>query len=349
VEALRDAAIRLRLAAPAGEPVEDSQFQAALESSRHPTLIVDDDDRICFANAAAAQLLQQSSERLVRSRAQEHLIAECPDHFGDEQPARLRTPPRISDHPPIFDVRLPDGRPVRAFQQTLFDRWKRRTHVCIELEERSASSPESTLCAVGRLAGELAHDINNQLSAALNYVFVLQRRLGRSDALASHLDELHGAAWQAAALADGLKLIGRRRSLEVEWLRLDEVLSTLAPLLRHLASDARIELRTERGLPRIRAPLAYIEQLIIMLVLSSLRRGSPGSTLTLRTGTVRTPADAIELRLSCELTDPYGLSAHALSARSSMKSTHGGLRRAIRHCRARLGHDKTRIWIDLQP
>jgi hypothetical protein len=245
-----------------------------------------------------------------------------------------------------FEVVLPSGRRAIASQRALPDRWDRRSHTCIELEERSTACSESTLESMGRLAGELAHDINNQLSAALNYVFVLQRRLGRIPACGPHLDGLHAAAWQAASLASSLKLVARKRSQQPEWVQLDGVVSAMLPLLRHLVGDARVELRAELGLPQLYAPLAYVEQLIVMLTLSSIQRGAAESSVTLCTSSLRLGGDPA-VRLSCELTTAHGRSAAGRAERAMGSSMHGGLRRAVKHCHGHLAHDATRIWVDL--
>jgi signal transduction histidine kinase len=319
------------------EPSLEGVSRSALETSPHAILIVDAGDRICFANASAVRLLDTPLERILDCDPHDLLVTSDRTALG-----------HVGCPPHQLDVQLPDGRGATAHVRSLSDRCERPTHLCIEFAIQRGGGADSTLEAVGRLAGELAHDINNQLSAALNYVFVLQRRLGKTDGLASHLDELHGAAWHAATLADSLKLMARRRSTETESLDLHDIVSTLAPLLRHLMSDARIEFQLDCAVHHLHAPRAYIEQMVVMLALSAIRRGTPGSTLTVRTSAITPhPDGTIHMRLSFELDDPYGLSRRARPVRAAARSTHGGLRRAIKHCRARLGHDATRIWVDL--
>jgi nitrogen-specific signal transduction histidine kinase len=329
--------VRLLRAAPLLEPSMEEASRSALETSPHPILIADSEHRLCFANVAAVLLLGTPLEQILRRDPSDFLVTS--DHTA------LR---RVGCAPRQLAVQLPDGRPATAHVRTLRDRFERPTHLCIELEAQTGGSTHTTLDAVGRLAGELAHDINNQLSAALNYVFVLQRRLAKVDGLANHLEELHGAAWHAATLADSLKLMARRRSAEAESIDLHEIVNTLAPLLRHLLDDTVIEFRLDCPLPDLHAPRAYAEQLVVMLALSAVRRGGPGSRLTVQTSAIAPHTDGtIDVRLSFELHDPYDVSRRARLAGAGTRSPHGGLRRAIKHCRARLGHDSTRIWVDL--
>jgi len=328
---------RLRRPAPAVEPSLEAAARSALETSPHAILLVDTVDRICFANAAAVRLLDTPLEQLLGSDPHDVVIASDRTALG-----------RVGCPPHQLDVQLPDGRRAMAHVRSLSDRCERPTHLCIEFAAQLSGGADSTLEAVGRLAGELAHDINNQLSAALNYVFVLQRRLGKAEGIATHLEELHGAAWHAATLADSLKLMARRRSAEAESLDLHDIVSTLAPLLRHLMNDTTLEFELDSAVHDLHAPRAYVEQMVVMLALSAVRRGTPGSTLTVRTSAIAPhPDGTTHMRLSFELDDPYGPSRSARLTRAAARSTHGGLRRAIKHCRARLGHDATRIWVDL--
>lgn len=327
-------------------PLDAGLWRGALEASSHATLIADAEGRIRFVNQAAARLLRRAPDELSDRLLRECLIAL--DDRGQDQPGNW---PHVTLPPHCFEVRLADGRVASATQRPLSDRWDRTTHVCIELEERVESRAGATLELIGRLAGELAHDINNQLSAALNYVFVLQRRLGAAPELAPHLSGLHDATWQAAMLADGLKLVARKRVPERAALQLEQVVNQVAPLLRHLVRGARVEVRGEPELPEIHAPLAYAEQLIITLALTALRRGAGDRGLIVRVAGVRGPDAVTRVRLSYELVHAQGPACDPQLARAaaSLRSTHhGALRRAIRLCGARLGHDARRVWVDFE-
>jgi nitrogen-specific signal transduction histidine kinase len=324
------------------EALDVGVLRGALEHSAQATLIADGDRRIVFANAAAERLLRCSQSQLLHASLHDgmfELLEGDADCLGRPEPG--------SQQPQRLNVRLPDGRVLGMSQRTLQDRWGRTSHVCLELEaDREALRAGSSLDLIGRLAGELAHDINNQLSAALNYVFVLQRRLGRATELTPHLAGLQSATWQAAMLADGLKLIARRRSTEPESLQLEAVVTQLTPLLRHLAHGARVELRCDHAVPRVRAPLAYAEQLVITLALTALGRGEADRNLLIRIGS----AGASGVRLSCEPTAGGPSLACAARMARSMSAPrgprHGALRRAVKLCRARLGHDGRRVFAD---
>jgi hypothetical protein len=217
--------------------------------------------------------------------------------------------------------------------------------VCIGLEPAQRPSAVSAIDVLGRLTGELVHDINNQLSAALNYVFILQRRVGREEPWASHLDGLQAAAWRAAALAGGLRLVGRKRSAEPQCLRLGETIEALEPLLQHVATGVQLELRLAQGLPEVHAPLAYLEQVVMMVALYALGRAPIGSTLRLQTELAsRDPSSEPIARLVFELITDFATASSP--PRAAMAQANGVLRRALKRCGARLGHDDRRVWVE---
>jgi nitrogen-specific signal transduction histidine kinase len=320
--------------------LEAAQLSAALEGSSQPLLIVDECDRICFANSAVARLLGVRTEHLLQAHLRDHLLSL--DRSGSWADGMLQ---RLEHGPCTLELSLPDGRGVRARLTSLCDAWGEPSHVCIGLEEAKPQGAEAALDALGRLAGELAHDINNQLSAALNYIFILQRRLGRDGPLTNHLDELQAAAWRAAAIAGSLRLVGGKRSVEPLYLQLDETIEGLAPLLMYLARDVRLELSLERGQPEIRAPLPYLEQVVVIAMLYALGRAPAGSTLRLETRTSQPgPGVAPRARLLLELVTDEPLTPSR--SREAMSHANGALRRALKRCQASLGHDDRRVWVD---
>jgi nitrogen-specific signal transduction histidine kinase len=325
--------INLRRRSAPGAELGPAVLTAAMSCSTEPLLILDELDRICFANAAAGELLAKPAERLRQSAFQSHLRAH--DRSGEAGTHALQQAQRGTQS---LELSLLDGRHVRAALTPLGAGFGPPTHVCVTLH---APQTHPALEAVSRLAGELAHDLNNQLSAALNYIFVLQRRVG-GEQVTQHLDELQATAWRAAALTAGLKLLGRRQSNAAEPLQLSQVVAGMEPLLRHLTRDCTLELELERSAALVQAPLGYLEQLIVLLVLYTLGRAPAGGTLRLRTFEV----GATAIRLACEL--PEQTVSASVRTAASMSHPNATLRRALKRCNARLGHDARSIWVELE-
>jgi signal transduction histidine kinase len=207
-----------------------------------------------------------------------------------------------------------------------------------------APSTEAAFDSLGRLAGELAHDVNNQLAAALNYVFILRRRLAAIEPIASHLEELQAAVWRASGLASTLRVVGRTRNADPEALLLEDVVHGLQPLLRHIARDVRVEAVHAADAYALNAPRAYVEQAIVIVALVLLARAPTDSVLRVSTIRAQRPGRAPSARLVLELVGDR----EPAPARSNSNghSTHHGLRRALKRCGARMGHDARSVWIE---
>src|SRR5689334_20009271 len=300
------------------------QLRAALSASTQPLLIIDALDRIAFANSAAERLLGSAEVPLEHSDVDRHLLALDGSRAFPEGALE-----QVSYGACNAKLTLANGRVVCATLTPLNDRWGQPAHVAIALDPIAVPEQAPTLEALGRLAGELAHDINNQLSAALNYVFILRRRLGRTTPWASHLDELQAAAWHAAALTGGLRLIGRTRSAEPERVSLGEVVRQIEPLLRHLARKVAVEIVVDPGLPEVSAPLAYVEQAVVMATVYALARTPVDGRLRLRAyGHQVSRAHAASARLCCE--PEQTIAVTPTPSLASMSHTNGVLRRALK-------------------
>jgi nitrogen-specific signal transduction histidine kinase len=334
---LRDTGIRrLRYFARDSE-LDCAQLAAALDCSSQALIVVDGFGRICIANAAAGRLLGADGERLHHSYVQNHVAALDSEVSVLDQALEGRS---------TIDITLPDGRRAIATLSPLLDGRGQPTHACIALVP-SRTAADAGFEAVGRLVAEVAHDINNQLSAALNYVFILRRRLSADPELAPHFEELQSTAWRAATLTSGLKLLGPKRSSDAELLNVAAVTEPLAPLLRRVAAGAQVELRLAHDVPSVRVARAHLEQLLVMLTIIAVRRARRRGKIIVRTETKRRSfADgAPSVRVVWELyrvQEPHGLTLGPATAR-----TQGSLRRALERCRALPGHDGRRIWVDL--
>jgi PAS domain-containing protein len=338
---VRDSSLRLRRYG-SGRELDRGVLSDALRSAPNAVLIVDSFDRICFASELAAQLLGRSSEALRQSFLNDWVAA-------GESDAQLATTAvaRTALGPCTLPVTLADGRMALMKMNGLRDHWGDVAHVSIVLEVQAASSAsaEAALDSLGRLAGELAHDVNNQLSAALNYVFILRRRLASIEPIASHLEELQAAVWRASGLASTLRVVGRKRNSEPESLLLDDVVRGLQPLLRHVARDVHVEIVHAAEAYALNAPRAYVEQAIMIVALLLLARAPTDSAL--RVSTIhahRTDHSMSSARIVLELVGDR----EPAPARSNSNghSTHHGLRRALKRCRARMGHDARTVWIE---
>lgn len=138
--------------------------------------------------------------------------------------------------------------------------------------------------AVGQLAGGLAHDYNNILTASLMLLNLLQSEPSASPALRAGLRELEQLALRSARLTRQLLTFSRRQPIQVAPLDLDEVLSNLLTMLRHLLGEhIRIDYRRPPAPLRLMADDGMIEQLVTNLAVNARDAMAPqGGTLVIR-------------------------------------------------------------------
>jgi PAS domain S-box-containing protein len=124
--------------------------------------------------------------------------------------------------------------------------------------------------AVGRLAGGVAHDFNNILTAIGGYAEMMMRRLSTTDPLYRHADQIHKATERASGLTRQLLAFSRKQTLQPRVLDLSNAVTDIEKMLRRLIGED-IELHTIRGaaVGHVKADPAQIEQVILNLALNA--------------------------------------------------------------------------------
>jgi PAS domain S-box-containing protein len=124
--------------------------------------------------------------------------------------------------------------------------------------------------AVGRLAGGVAHDFNNILTAIGGYAELMMRRLSSTDPLYRHADQVCKATERASGLTRQLLAFSRKQTLLPRVLDLSNAVAEIEKMLRRLIGED-IELHTIRGaaIGHVKADPAQIEQVILNLALNA--------------------------------------------------------------------------------
>ena len=100
--------------------------------------------------------------------------------------------------------------------------------------------------AVGKLAGGVAHDFNNVLTAIIGFSDLLLQTHRQTDPAYRDIMNIKSSANRAAGLVRQLLAFSRRQTLQPEVLELGEILTDLAPLLNRSLSE-KIELKIVSG------------------------------------------------------------------------------------------------------
>ncbi|MEO8201729.1 MAG: response regulator [Gemmatimonadota bacterium] len=134
--------------------------------------------------------------------------------------------------------------------------------------------------AVGQLAGGVAHEVNNMMTAVIGFGELALRRLGDQEGVRSDVEEMVKAGYRAAAITQQLLAFSRQQVRQPKVLQVEQVVCDLSKLLRRLlGADLELELRLPAGLGAIRADRNQLEQVLINLTMNARDAMRPGGKL----------------------------------------------------------------------
>ena len=141
--------------------------------------------------------------------------------------------------------------------------------------------------AIGRLAGGLAHDINNHLVAILGYSDLLLDGLQPDDPLRTNAAMIKEVALRSSALIRQLLAFSRGQAPAPKVLDLNAAVMEMGKLLGPLTGEG-IEMVTllDPALGRLRADPAQMDQIILNLAVNARDAMPCGGRLTLQTSNV---------------------------------------------------------------
>ncbi len=150
------------------------------------------------------------------------------------------------------------------------------------LEEQFAQSQK--MQAIGQLAGGVAHDFNNVLTAIIGFSDLLLNSHKPSDPSFQDIMNIKQNANRAAGLVRQLLAFSRRQTLRPQVLQLSDVMSEVSVMLdRLLGEKVSLEVRHGRDLWPVRADLNQFEQVIMNLAVNARDAMPEGGTVKVKT------------------------------------------------------------------
>ena len=138
--------------------------------------------------------------------------------------------------------------------------------------------------AIGQLAGGVAHDFNNVLTAIIGYSDLLLANHRPTDPSFQDIMQIKQNANRAAGLVRQLLAFSRRQTLRLQVLQLGDVLSDLQMLLRRLVGETiEVDLKHGRDLWLVMADLNQFENVIVNLVVNARDAMPEGGRIEVRT------------------------------------------------------------------
>jgi two-component system cell cycle sensor histidine kinase/response regulator CckA len=144
--------------------------------------------------------------------------------------------------------------------------------------------------AVGQLAGGVAHDFNNILTAIIGHCDLMLMRHTPGDTDYDDLQQIKSNSNRAAGLTRQLLAFSRQQTLRPQVLQLPDVISEVSHLLKRLLGETvQLILKHGRDLGPVRADPGQLEQVIVNLAVNArdAMASKGGGTLTIQTYSVK--------------------------------------------------------------
>ncbi|MFN3748340.1 MAG: response regulator, partial [Sphingorhabdus sp.] len=150
--------------------------------------------------------------------------------------------------------------------------------------------------AVGQLAGGVAHDFNNILTAIIGYCDLMLLRHPPGDSDYDDIQQIKNNSNRAASLTRQLLAFSRQQTLRPQILQLPDVVAEVSHLLKRLLGEnVQLEVNHMRGIGAVRADPGQLEQVIINLGVNARDAMPNGGILRIETRPV-SPADVRAMR-----------------------------------------------------
>jgi len=162
----------------------------------------------------------------------------------------------------------------------------------LKLEDHLVQSQKME--AIGTLAGGVAHDMNNVLTAILNLGAILREEIGHDARHRGDVEGILSAARRGRDLTRNLLAFARKGKYRRERLSLNNVIEEVRGLLAHTAPKAvEFQLVLDESLPFVEGDFGQISQALMNLCINAIDAMGGEGTITCCTEIVRLEDDAL--------------------------------------------------------
>ena len=161
--------------------------------------------------------------------------------------------------------------------------------------------------AIGRLAGGVAHDFNNMLTAILGYSDLVNMQLPEYDTRREAIGQIKKAAERAASLTRQLLAFSRKQVLRPRVINLGELVSDTEKMLRRLiGEDVNLMVSSESDLGQVKADPGQIEQVVLNLAINARDAMPGGGELSIETSNIEVDRSYVDQHVDIKA-GPYVL------------------------------------------
>ncbi|MEO9600424.1 response regulator [Parasphingorhabdus sp.] len=153
-----------------------------------------------------------------------------------------------------------------------------------ESKLKSQVAQATKMQAVGQLAGGVAHDFNNILTAIIGHCDLMLLRHSPGDSDYDDIQQVKNNSNRAAGLTRQLLAFSRQQTLRPQVIQLPDVVADVSNLLKRLLNETiELEVRHGRNLGLVRADPGQLEQVIINLGVNARDAMPKGGKISIST------------------------------------------------------------------
>ncbi|PKN18950.1 MAG: hybrid sensor histidine kinase/response regulator [Deltaproteobacteria bacterium HGW-Deltaproteobacteria-6] len=169
---------------------------------------------------------------------------------------------------------------ITKFMAIMEDTTERRQ---LEAQLRQSQKLEG----IGQLAGGVAHDFNNILTAIIGYAYLAYLNMQKDDPLKEHIKHILDYSEKAATITKSLLAFSRQQTTHPAHFNLNDLVSNFQKLLRHLLRE-NIEIQTKcaDGILSVLVDQVQIEQVIMNLATNARDAMPQGGSFIITTSQV---------------------------------------------------------------
>jgi PAS domain S-box-containing protein len=274
LQALRDAELEKRL---------------VLDAQPNPVLLQDLDYRITWANQPASRWLGRPLAELVGRR--------CYELWAGEELSCGDCPVRRSVRSGHIEEAIKEigdrtlrvlGSPVRDETGAIVSAVQVVEDITERLELEAQLRHSQRLESVGQLAGGVAHDFNNLLTPLLSYADMLLLDADDPALVSEYAREIQSAAERAGVLTRQLLAFGRKQTLDLMVVDLNQVLRDVQGLLRRtIRENVHLDCQPSSTALPVMADPSQLEQVLMNLAVNAQDAMPGGGKVTLETSRVQ--------------------------------------------------------------
>jgi PAS domain S-box-containing protein len=286
----------------------EEQYRRIVDTTTEGIWTLDENFIITYVNKRIAEMLGYEPDELIGKTI-------MPCIFEEDIPAVLESRERrkqgLSDHferryrrkngttlwvhisaTPIIDE---EGRFLGAF--AMFTDITDRKQAEEEKEKLQAQLRQSQkMEAIGTLAGGVAHDFNNILTAIMGFTYVLRMDLKSDDPKMAYVDQILSASQKAANLTQSLLAFSRKQQIDLELHKINDIINQITQLLKRLLTeDIELKVSLAHANPTVLADITQIDQILMNLTTNARDAMPKGGTMRIETGIVTLDEEFIAL------------------------------------------------------